>query len=121
MAHEGVDGAHTIAKHVGKPESFLRHRLTAESGIGAASTFYDRQVAENAISGLLRENQRTVDRWLSGRMDGLVLRGRISTPAGVLIARGSSDLVPGHGIKIILRRSAKMENGYLLVTAMVTK
>jgi hypothetical protein len=121
LAHEGIDGAHTLAKHVGKTEDFLRHRLATEAHIGVASTFHDRQTAETAISGLLEENQRTVDRWLHGRIDRLVLRGRTDTPAGVLILRGTYDPVPGHGIKIVLQRSAKMENGYLLVTAMVTK
>ncbi|HEV2886132.1 MAG TPA: RNase A-like domain-containing protein [Jatrophihabitans sp.] len=121
MAHEGVDDAHTLAKHVGKSDEFLRNRLATEPHITGASTFYDRQAAENSISGLLRMNQRKIDRWLSGSVDELVLRGKLPTPAGVLIARGFNDPVPQHGIKIILRRSAKMENGYLLVTAMVTK
>ena len=65
MAHEAVDDAHTLAKHVGKSEDYLRNRLATEPHIRGASTFYDRQTAENAISGLLRENQRTVDRWLA--------------------------------------------------------
>ena len=30
MAHEGLDGGHTLAKHVGKSEQFLRHRLATE-------------------------------------------------------------------------------------------
>ena len=46
MAHEGLDGGHTLAKHVGKSDEFLRHRLATEPRIKAASTFYDRQTAE---------------------------------------------------------------------------
>ena len=30
MAHEGLDGGHTLAKHVGKSEEFLRNRLATE-------------------------------------------------------------------------------------------
>ena len=119
LAHEGVDGAHTLAKHVGKSEEFLRNRLATEPHIRGASTFYDRQTAENAISGLLKENQRTVDRWLSGRRTWLVLNGSATTNLGILIHRGSTESAAAPGIKIVLRRSAKMENGYLLVTAMV--
>jgi hypothetical protein len=58
MAHERIDGAHTLAKHVGKSEEFLRNRLATEPHIRGASTFYDRQTAENAISGLLEAINR---------------------------------------------------------------
>jgi Bacterial CdiA-CT RNAse A domain len=121
MAHEGVEGAHTLAKHVGKSEEYLRHRLATEPGITAASSFYDRQTAEDAISGLLRTNQRQVDRWLAGRRTWLTLSGSDSTQLGVLLARGSTEPAPAQGIKIVLLRSAKMESGYLLFTAMVTE
>jgi hypothetical protein len=118
MAHEAA-GGHTLAKHVGKSEQFLRNRLATEPQIRGASTFYDRQTAENAIAAVLKQNQRQVDPWLAGRLKRLVLTGRSSTHVGVLIPRGSTESAASDGIKIFLERSAKMENGYLLVTAMV--
>ena len=120
MAHEDVEGAHTLAKHVGKSEEFLRNRLATEPHLRGASTFYDRQTAENAISGLIRANQSKVDRWLAGRANELVLRGSASTHLGILIRRGSPEASAVGGVKIVLRRSTKTRNGYLLITAMVT-
>lgn len=119
-AHEAA-GGHTLAKHVGKPESYLRHRLVNDTHITAASTFYNRDIAESSIHGLLGMNRRRVDSWLSGRLNGLVLLGRSPEPLGVLIPRGSTRPTPGYGIKIILKRDPSMENGYLLHTAMVTE
>lgn len=121
MAHEGVDGAHTLAKHVGKSEEYLLHRLATEPGISAASTFYDRQTAENAISGLLRAKQAKVDRWLAGRLERLVLISRDTKSLGILVPRGSTEFAAAQGIKIVLKRNAKMVNGYVLYTAMVTE
>ncbi|MDQ1720926.1 MAG: filamentous hemagglutinin, partial [Pseudonocardiales bacterium] len=65
MAHEGVDGAHTLARHVGKSEEFLRNRLAVNRNLRAASTFYDRQVAEESIHELIDSNRATVNRWLT--------------------------------------------------------
>ncbi|HEX8081335.1 MAG TPA: RNase A-like domain-containing protein [Jatrophihabitans sp.] len=117
-AHEAA-GGHTLAKHVGKSEEFLRTRLATEPNIRGASTFYDRQVAENSISGLLRAQQRTVDRWRAGHRDVLMLEDRLPVPAGTLMPRGYTDSHAVHGIKIVLRRNAEIGSGYLLITAMV--
>ncbi|WP_408651078.1 RNase A-like domain-containing protein [Jatrophihabitans sp.] len=56
---------------------------------------------------------------LAGHAEELVLDGRASIPVGILIPRGSTESAAAQGIRILLRRSAKMENGYLLITAMV--
>lgn len=119
-AHEAA-GGHTLAKHVGKSEAFLRNRLATEPHLTAVSTFYDRQTAENAIAGVLQTHQRTVDSWLGRRKFELVLRAQLSTPSGTLITKKTSIVAPAHGIRIVIRRNAKMPSGYLLVTAMVTE
>lgn len=118
MAHEAA-GGHTLHKHVGKSEEFLRTRLATEPNIRGASTFHDRQAAENAISGLLSAQQRTVDRWLAGPRDVLVLQDRLAVPAGTVMPRGYTNYEAAYGIKIILRRNAEIASGYLLITAMV--
>ncbi len=117
-AHEAA-GGHTLRKHVGKSEEFLRHRLATEPNIKGASTFYDRQTAENSISGLLRSQQRTVDRWLAGHRDALVLKDKLPVSVGTVILRGYTNSNAAYGIKIVLRRNAQTTSGYLLITAMV--
>jgi hypothetical protein len=119
LAHEGIDGAHTLAKHVGKSEEFLHNRLATEPHIRGASTFYDRQTAENAISSLLRQNQRKVDRWLAGQRGKLRLEGMSQEPLGLLISRGYGIASPARGIRVILRRTDALSIGFYLHTAMV--
>lgn len=118
VAHEAA-GGHTLLKHVDKSEEYLRHRLATEPHIRGASTFYDRQTAESAISELIAANRTTVNRWLHRGTDELVLAGRASTAVGVLVPRGSSKAIAAHRIRIVLLRNADMETGYLLLTAMV--
>ena len=121
IAHEGVDRGHTLARHVGKSEAFLRHRLATEPGIQAASTFYDREVAEEAVSDLLSRNRRTVNGWLVRQQRQLILTGRSNRSLGVLILRGSSVAREESGIKVILRRTPTLGVGYYVHTAMVTE
>lgn len=121
LAHEGIEGAHTLAKHVGKSEEFLRNRLATEPHIRGASTFYDRQTAESSISAVIRANQPQVDRWLAGRSGKLQLEGRASGPVGVLIPRGYAVTSAASGIRVVLRRTDTLGIGFYVHTAMVTE
>ncbi|MEO7260103.1 MAG: RNase A-like domain-containing protein [Jatrophihabitantaceae bacterium] len=121
LAHEGLDGGHTLAKHVGKSESFLRHRLATEPHLEVASTFHNRQIAENALSRLLDVNTRGIQRWLGEGAKSLVLDGRMSHPVGVAIMREAAGPVEASGIRLVLKRSAAMTTGYRIHTAMVER
>lgn len=119
-AHEAA-GGHTLAKHVGKSEEFLRNRLATEPKLKAASTFYNRQVAEEAISSLISANRRNVNRWLARGGFQLDLIDRYPTSLGRVIERKSVDFTEEAGIKVVLRRSSEMPSGFCVHTAMVTK
>ncbi len=121
MAHEGLEGGHTLAKHVGKSEEFLRNRLATEPHIQAASTFHDRQTAETALSIFLDARATKVSGWLQGHDPELVLRGRAADPLGVLIPRVSARPMEASGIRLVLRRSPELGIGYRIHTAMVTQ
>jgi len=114
-------GGHTLAKHVGKPESYLRHRLATEPKLKAASTFYDRQIAEEAISGVLKAHRGTVNRWLARGGFQLDLIDRYSTSIGRVVERNSVTITEEAGIKVVLRRSPDMPTGFCVYTAMVSK
>jgi hypothetical protein len=121
MAHEGLDGGHTLAKHVGKSEQFLRNRLALEPRITAASTFYDRQSAESALSAFMEANAPKITRWLQGGDSEVVLRGRAAHPLGIVISRVPTRPVEATGIRLVLRRSSDLRIGYRIHTAMVTR
>jgi len=119
-AHEAA-GGHTLAKHVGKSEAFLRNRLAAEPALKGASTFYDRQTAENLISQLLESNRALINRWLAGPKSQLRLKGRSTVGLGTLLLPGSSIVAEASGVRVILKRSDDLGLGFYVHTAMVTE
>jgi hypothetical protein len=121
MAHEGLDAGHTLAKHVGKTEEFLRNRLATEPGIKAASTFYDRQSAESVLSGFIDANASEITRWLRDGSYELILQGHAARPVGLVIPRAATRPVEATGIRLVLRRSPKTGIGFRIHTAMVTR
>lgn len=50
LVAEEAMGGHTIAKHVGKDERFLRNRLATERGIKGAGTFGTLKDAQKFVS-----------------------------------------------------------------------
>lgn len=119
MVHEGLGGGHTLAKHVGKSEEFLRNRLATEANIKAASSFYDRQTAESAINSMFEEHGVTVNRWLAGKATTLTLESTMLRPVGVVIPRATGALVHASGTRMIIKRSPSMPTGFRIHTAMV--
>ncbi|HEX8081190.1 MAG TPA: RNase A-like domain-containing protein [Jatrophihabitans sp.] len=119
MAHEGLEGGHTLAKHVGKTEDYLRHRLATEPQLKAASTFYDREIAENTIARVLDAHGPRVNRWLEGTGKTHRLVGSMPQHVGVVITRTSTGPVDASVVKLVLRRSSAMPTGFRIHTAMV--
>ena len=119
-AHEAA-GGHTLEKHVGKSEEFLARRLATEPDIRGASSFYDREVAEQSISDLLKANRSEIERWL--RTDGkkVVLTGTASRALGSCLSRATEEITEGTGIRLVLRRDPGAHEGYRIQTAMVTE
>jgi uncharacterized protein YukE len=119
LAHEGVEGGHTLAKHVGKSPEFLRQRLATEPNITAASTFYNREVAESSISSVLRANDRQIQRWLAGTEHKFTVTDRTSRPCGSVLDRHEVGPIESATVRVALRRSAVLGLGYRIHTAMV--
>jgi len=120
QAHEGVEGGHALATHVGKSVKYLRHRLATEPQIDVVSTFYDREVAEHSISALLRANQGEIGKWLTASKRELVLTGRAERPIGIVIEAESNEPQQGSGLRLLIRRSPALGIGFRVHTAMVT-
>src|ERR1700738_2990580 len=53
LARDEVRGGHTLDKHVGRSDSELRERLATERNISAASTWTNREVAEETVGQAL--------------------------------------------------------------------
>jgi uncharacterized protein YukE len=119
LAHEGVEGGHTLAKHVGKTEEFLRNRLATEPDITGASTFYNREVAENSIAEVLKAHAKSIRRWLAGAEGKLIIMGSASQVCGLVLRRPEGDPIESAAVRAVLRRSDALGLGYRIHTAMV--
>ncbi len=118
-AHEAA-GGHTLAKHVGKSEEYLRERLASEPNLKSASTFYTRELAENAIAGLIEAERSAIHRWLAGQRHQLELVAAGEDDLGVLLRPGHASPTSERGLKVILRRTPPGDSGFYVHTAMVT-
>ena len=118
-AHEAA-GGHLLAKHVGQSEAQLLSRLSAEPKITGSSSFYDRTVAEKAVSKTLDVNQTEIANWLSGSANRLRLDHTLSHPVGISVARGASGAVDTNSVRLILVRDSKIPTGYKILTGFPT-
>jgi hypothetical protein len=119
MAHEGINGSHTIAKHVGKSLSYLKRRLATEPDRRVVSTFTTRAEAENSISDALHAAHGDVKAWLQTSKEIKVVMHRRDSPIGKMLSRDSGETFQGMGVRVVLRRDATFPHGYRIHTAMV--
>ena len=63
LARDEARGGHTLDKHVGRSDQELRERLDRERNISAASTWTDREVAEETVAQALRAEHNKIARW----------------------------------------------------------
>ena len=63
LARDEARGGHTLEKHVGRSDQDLRERLDRERNISAASTWADREVAEETVAQALRAEGDKIARW----------------------------------------------------------
>ena len=63
LARDEARGGHTLDKHAGRSDSELRERLDRERNISAASTWTNREVAEQTVGQALRAQRDKIARW----------------------------------------------------------
>ena len=63
LARDESRGGHTLDKHVGRSDSELRERLDRERNISAASTWTNREIAEETIGRALLAEHDKIARW----------------------------------------------------------
>jgi hypothetical protein len=64
LARDEQRGGHTLDKHVGRTDEELRERLDRERNISAASTWTNREVAEETVAQALRTEHDKIARWV---------------------------------------------------------
>lgn len=82
-------GGHTIEKHVGKTEKWLRDRLIAEPDIAYASTFFDKELANKAQMETIKKFGAEFDDWAKNSTSSKPIKRIIdlNEPAGMVVGR----------------------------------
>jgi hypothetical protein len=98
-------GGHTLSRHVGRSDEQLRERLQREPDISAASTYSDRESAEQAVGAAIHDNQDRLQRWLQrrGGHPNLVLDYYGDRPVGRTLRRGQDRTEPCSHAIVVLR------------------
>ncbi|HET9900535.1 MAG TPA: RNase A-like domain-containing protein, partial [Actinomycetes bacterium] len=113
-AHEH-SGSHTITRHVGKSDDYLRDRMLKE-GLDEVSTFVDERTAERVIADALRSRHAVVEQWLGSGKKKL----EFDFPASSQIGRTMNEtgaLVPPSKVRVVLALDPGMRDGFRLLTS----
>ena len=110
-------GGHTLSRHVARTDEQLEERLRKERNISAASTWTDRQTAEETVAAALRAERGRIDSWTrrGERRPNLALHFDAGRPIGRSLRRGASEAVPCASAVVVLR--ADGPDGFYVLTA----
>ena len=90
QAHDAA-GGHTIDRHVGKSDTWLKNRLGKEPRLAAASTFTSEAAANRAQGAFVNNNSAQIKKWLADP-DGGYTFSRVDTgkPIGRVLIRAEA-------------------------------
>lgn len=111
-------GGHTLARHVGRSDDQLRERLRTEPNISAASTYADRDTAEQVIARAFKTSADELARWRerTGRRPNLVLDRKEPGPIGRSLRRNQPASTPCDRAVVVLRWDEQMRSSYVLTS-----
>lgn len=118
LAADEARGGHTLKRHVGRSDGDLRERLARERGISAASTYTDRQTAEEVVGMTLSEAGDRLSRWVArdGRRPNLALDHGGGRVIGRSLRRGARAVEPCTGAVVVLRWDERAGSFYVLTS-----
>ncbi len=123
--HESLSGrtpgGHTLERHIGKTPEELMARLAANPYLRATSSFRSTREAEQLISKVLRDNKHQIEMWVKHAPPGLPARMRLNRAfaqqTGIIIKRGSQEVKPCYGVRVILDFQTWHGKPYFILTA----
>lgn len=118
-AHEGIEGSHTVSRHVGKTLDFLKKRAEDESK-RRVSTFKDIETADTAVAEILFQNQTAIRKWLASRPVGNQdFDGQLRNSPGTVWLADKERSVPGRTVVVVIAPNRRFPEGFRIVTAYV--
>jgi len=117
LASDEARGGHTLEKHVGRSDQELRERLDRERNISAASTWFNREIAEETVAQALRAEHDKIARWEERgyRRPNLALHFEASRMIGRSMRHGDESSSPATEAVIVLK--ADGPNSFYVLTS----
>ena len=117
LQHSELAGGHTLAKHVGKTEPWLRERLRT-TALLEASSFTTIEEAAACIGRALVGRDGEIDAWLqSGSRDRLRIDVQMDVAAGLVVSRVDGLAKPGPRVLVVLKPLPDGTPPYYVLTA----
>jgi hypothetical protein len=115
-------GGHTIERHVGKSEAWLRKRLENDPDIGNfASSFHNEAIANRVQGRIVNRFQNQIQEYLkSGQKRPLVIEVDMREPVGILVERGKSGSITTTKATVVIARD-QSKQGWHFATSYPSK
>lgn len=102
-----INLGHTIEKHVGKSEAWLRNRLETDPNLrntDFVSTFFNEETANRAQGRFVKQHREQIDRWLKSGEHRLEAEVTMEQPVGIVVERGKGGSVETARVRLTLVR-----------------
>ena len=113
--HEEGKG-HTIEKHVGKSDNWLRKRLRDDPAIEAASTFTNEATANRVQGRFVKQFRSEIDEWINTGRGTFTREIELDFPIGRVIQRGNHHSESSSKALIVLIKN-RSEHGFQILTS----
>ena len=115
QGHEDA-GGHTIDRHVGKSDAWLKNRLATDPDIRAASTFRNKEAANRTDGQFIKQNKDAINEWLRAKKDNRFI-GKITMkqPIGTVIKRDGTKY-ESYTAEVIIVRDSSSQGWHILTS-----
>jgi hypothetical protein len=134
LREDQARGGHTIERHVGKSESFLKTEVremaermveTDQDPRGVRlGSFTSLQSATRLVNSTLAQNRDVVDEVISGQRGGVEVDAVFDSPTGYEAYLPTPQSIPymrdTHGVHVVIARDPGFSRGYRVLTAYPT-
>ncbi len=113
-------GGHTIERHVGKSEAWLRNRLQNDpelKKVDFCSSFRNEATANRVQGQFVKQNRAALEAWLqSGKKTPFTAEVVMKEPVGIVVERGKSGASDTHTAKVVAVRDLSAQGWHILTS-----
>jgi Bacterial CdiA-CT RNAse A domain len=114
-SHE-LAGGHTIERHVGRSENWLRNRLANDPDLQFASSFRNEAAANRVQGQFVKQNRAEIEAWLRGGEQRFVGSVEMRDPVGIVVERGRGGAVETGRAQVVLVRDGSPQGWHILTS-----